>query len=150
MLLSGAMPQPVLRTACAGNYMKKLLISGGAGFSGSHMVHHILHNTDWQVIVLDRLTYAGSLERLRDSLDEFGPDRLKFVFHDFRAAFPAPVLHKLEGVDYVIHAGAETHVENSLQDPLPFVESNVLGTLHILEAAKILQVEHFIYVSTDE
>ncbi len=128
---------------------KRLLLTGCAGFSGPHIAQHILHGTDWEVIGLDRLSYAGSLERLRSTREEFG-DRFKFVFHDFRAAFPSSVLHMLEGVSYVIHAGAETHVERSLQNPLPFVESNVLGTLHVLNAARNLGVEHFILVSTDE
>lgn len=126
---------------------KKLLLTGAAGFSGAHIVRHIMENTDWEIVSVDRLNYAGSLERLAEYKNN---PRLSHVFHDFRAAFPAPVLHKLEGVDFVIHAGAETHVENSLVDPLPFVESNVLGTLHVLDAARAIGVEQFIYVSTDE
>lgn len=126
-----------------------LVLTGGAGFSGAHICEHVLHNTDWNVIVLDRLSYAGSLERLRDTLNDF-PTRLRFCYHDFRAAYPMSVLHQLSGARYFIHAGAETHVENSLHDPALFVESNVMGTLRTLEAASALGVEHFIYVSTDE
>lgn len=128
---------------------KTLLITGGAGFSGSHLCEHVLHNTDWNVIVLDRLSYAGSLERLRDTRQDF-PERIRFVYHDFRAQYPMGILRELVEVDYIIHAGAETHVENSIHDPLPFVESNVMGTMWTLEAARQLQVKHFIYVSTDE
>ncbi len=129
--------------------MNSVLITGGAGFAGAHLCEHILHKTCWDVIVLDRLTYAGSLERLRDVARDFGP-RLKVVYHDFRAAFPDVVLRKLDGVRYVIHNGAETHVDNSLRDPLPFVESNVLGTMHVLDACRKLRPENVIYVSTDE
>lgn len=126
-----------------------ILITGGAGFAGAHLSEHILHNTDWDVIVLDRMTYAGSLERLADTRRDF-PDRLRFVYHDFRAAFPTSVLHALRGVRAIIHNGAETHVARSLTDPTPFVESNVLGTMHTLDAARRLGIDHFIYVSTDE
>lgn len=126
-----------------------ILVTGGAGFAGAHICEHVLHNTDLDVIVLDRISYAGSLERLRDTRRDF-PERLRFVFHDFRAAYPPSVLAALAGTRYVIHNGGETHVERSLQDAVPFVESNVLGTLHTLQAARQLEVERFIQVSTDE
>lgn len=125
------------------------MITGGAGFVGAHLSEHVLHNTELDVIVLDRISYAGSLERLRDTRRDF-PERLRFVFHDFRATYPPSVLAALEGTRYVIHNGGETHVERSLQDAVLFVESNVLGTLHTLQAARQLQVERFIQVSTDE
>ena len=126
---------------------KRVLLTGAAGFSGAHIVRHLMENTDWTIVSLDRLNYAGSLERLAEYK---GNSRLKTLFHDFRAAFPAGILHQMKGIDYVIHAGAETHVENSLIDPLPFLESNVIGTYHVLEAARQVGVEHFVYVSTDE
>ncbi len=126
--------------------MPRLLITGGAGFAGAHIVEHLLAQTDWEIVVLDRLNYAGTLERL----SHLQSPRIKFVFHDFRAQFPDVVLRKLGRIDYLIHNGAETHVENSLHDPELFVQSNVVGTLHVLDAARKLGVERFIYVSTDE
>jgi len=126
-----------------------VLITGGAGFAGSHLAQHICDNTDWDVVILDRLTYAGSLERLVDIRRDY-TDRLRVVFHDFRASYPPSVLHALRNVRWIIHNGAETHVERSLHDPETFCQSNVLGTLHTLEMARSLKVEHFIYVSTDE
>ncbi len=126
---------------------EKLLCTGAAGFAGAHIVRHLMTNTDWDIIGLDRLSYAGSLERLAEWQ---GNPRLKMVFHDFRAVYPTSVLKALEGVRYIIHNGAETHVERSIHDPEPFVMSNVLGTLNTLQAARELQVDHFIYVSTDE
>ena len=129
--------------------MDKVLITGGAGFSGAHICEHLLHNTDWELLVLDRLSYAGSLERLLDARRDFGK-RIKFVYHDFRAEFPKPVLNELEGIKMVIHNGAETHVERSLIDPEPFVLSNVVGTMHVLNACRELGPRQVIYVSTDE
>lgn len=129
--------------------MNKILVTGGAGFAGHHICEHILRNTDWSVQVLDRLSYAGTLERLSHLKEKFG-DRLDFVFHDFRAAFPAVVLKKLEHCTHMVHNGGETHVERSIADPQPFIESNVVGTMHALEAARKIGVEHFVYISTDE
>lgn len=126
--------------------MTRLCITGGSGFVGAHLVEHFIKVTDWDIVVLDRLNYAGSLERLAHLR---GP-RLRFVFHDIRAAYPASVLHALDGTNFVIHAGAETHVDRSLVDPEPFVMSNVVGTMHTLDAARRLNVDAFVLVSTDE
>lgn len=125
---------------------KSVLLTGGCGFAGAHIIEHLLRNTEWEIAVLDRLSYSGSLERLSHLWDS----RLSFLFHDFRAAFPEIILTKLRGIDYIIHNGAETHVENSLRDPEPFVQSNVLGTMHVLDAARKLGIKKLVYVSTDE
>lgn len=129
--------------------MKSVLVTGGAGFCGAHICEHLLVNTDWDVIVLDRLSYAGSLERLSGLRERF-PARLKFVFHDFRAQYPVSVLNALKDVRWIIHNGGETHVERSLVDAEPFIASNVIGTMWTLEAARQLKVETFIQISTDE
>lgn len=129
--------------------MKSVLITGGAGFCGAHICEHFLVNTDWDVIVLDRLSYAGSLARLADLRMSY-PERLKVVFHDFRAQYPTSVLHSLRDVRWIIHNGAETHVDRSLIDAEPFVASNVTGTMWTLEAARRLNIERFVHISTDE
>lgn len=132
--------------------MKTLLLTGGAGFIGHHTVEHFLKNTDWKIIVLDRLSYSGNLNHFTDI--EIWPKegkRVKFVFHDFRAPISDSVIAQIgKKVDYIIHMGAETHVANSLVNPLIFAESNVIGTLNILELAKKLEPQRVIYVSTDE
>ena len=125
-----------------------VLITGAAGFVGAHIVEHLLAETNWNIIALDRLNYAGTLERLAPLKSE----RVRFVYHDFRAAFPPPMVTWLRDVTYIIHNGAETHVDRSLVDPLPFVESNVLGTMNVLELARKLRprLKHVILTSTDE
>ena len=134
---------------------KHLLLTGGAGFIGSHTVEHVLKNTDWHVTVLDRLTYAGDLNRLVD-MDcwEAEKHRVHFVYHDFRAPINLGVHHHIEmgfGVPtYLIHMGAESHVDRSIADPMPFAESNVIGTVNMLAYAEEISVEKMIYVSTDE
>lgn len=124
---------------------KRVLISGGSGFVGSHVLEHFYHSTDWEFICLDRLNYAASLHRI-DHLR----DRIRFVFHDLRAPFSDSVLSRLGDVDYILHLAAETHVDNSLFDPLPFIESNINGTFNLLEATRRIQPERFMLLSTDE
>lgn len=148
---------------------KKILITGGAGFVGHHCVEHILKNTDWQIVVLDALTYAGNMNRLTELVENFygkggadknnkttgievlGFERVKFVWHDLRAPISANI-HKLIGkLDYCIHFAAESHVDRSLQDSIPFANSNVVGTANLLEYLKSSQADcKTIIFSTDE
>jgi dTDP-glucose 4,6-dehydratase len=132
--------------------MKRVLLTGGAGFIGHHTVEHILKNTDWEIVIIDRLTYAGNLNFLTD-LDIWKTDgqRVKFIYHDFRSPISETTSNLIGDIDYIIHMGAESHVDRSIQDPMPFAESNVIGTINMLNYAKTLKnLEKFIYVSTDE
>lgn len=130
---------------------KTILITGGAGFVGHHCVDHLLRKTDWKIIVLDALNYAGSMNRVTDS-DFFDPDRVRFIWHDLKA----PILetcHRLIGekLDYLIHLAAESHVDKSLEDSIPFVMSNVVGTAQLLEYLKRCRPQcKTVIFSTDE
>ena len=132
---------------------KRILLTGGAGFIGSHFVEAVLKTTDFDLTVIDRLTYAGNLNRWVD-MDCWQKEgkRVKFVYHDFRSPLQDEVftLANNPHPDYIIHMGAESHVDRSITDPLIFAESNVIGTINMLEFAKLAQPEKFIYVSTDE
>jgi dTDP-glucose 4,6-dehydratase len=129
----------------------RILITGGAGFLGHHVVDHLLDNTDAEVVVLDKLTYASSgFDRLRDS-DRFDDARV----HTLAADFTKPISHgvslEIGDVDYILHLGAETHVDNSIADPEPFVMTNVVGTMHMLNfALTVPSLKRFLYFSTDE
>ena len=128
----------------------KVIVSGGCGFIAHHTIEHILKNTDWSVICCDKLSYASfGYDRLRD-ISVFDDSRVHIVNHDFTLPVPAGTLKELEGARYFIHMAAETHVDNSIDDPFPFICSNVIGTHHALEASRQLGVERFIYFSTDE
>jgi len=126
------------------------LVTGAAGFVGHHFVDHLLKNTDWNIIVLDSLNYAGNMNRITDS-EVFNPERVKFVWHDLRAPI-SETTHKLIGkLDYCIHFAAESHVDRSLEDSIPFVMSNVVGTANLLEYFKHYQPEcKTLIFSTDE
>ncbi len=123
--------------------MDRILVTGGAGFIGSNFVHHVVRNTDMVVTVLDKLTYAAS----RESLAELPEGRVELVVGDVA---DATVVDKLVGEhDAVVHFAAESHNDNSLHDPAPFVTTNIVGTFMLLEAARRHDVRLH-HVSTDE
>ncbi|MCA6572088.1 MAG: dTDP-glucose 4,6-dehydratase [Pseudanabaena sp. M57BS1SP1A06MG] len=123
---------------------RKVLVTGGAGFIGSNFVRYALdHHSDWEIVVLDKLTYAGNLDNLKDICD-----RLTFIQGDI--ANPDDVEKSVKGVDCILNFAAESHVDRSLRDPRPFIQTNIEGTLLLLEAARKYQVSRFLHVSTDE
>lgn len=131
--------------------MKRLLLTGGAGFIGHHTVEHVLLNTDWEIVILDRLTYAGNLNFLTDMDSwEENKHRVTFVYHDFRSPISETTENLIGHIDYIVHMGAESHVDRSIDDPMPFAESNVIGTVNMLNYAKKIKPIKFVYVSTDE
>jgi dTDP-glucose 4,6-dehydratase len=121
----------------------RLLVTGGAGFIGSNFVHYIVEHTDHHVTVLDKLTYAGNLA----SLDGLPENRVKFVQGDIANADLVDGL--MAAADAVVHYAAETHNDNSLNDPQPFLHTNVIGTFTLLEAVRKHNVRYH-HVSTDE
>ncbi|MET0713436.1 MAG: dTDP-glucose 4,6-dehydratase [Mycetocola sp.] len=123
--------------------MKNILVTGGAGFIGSNFVHYVLNNTDYSVTVLDKLTYAGN----RASLEGLPEDRFTFVEGDIADA--AVVNPLVEAADAVVHYAAESHNDNSLNDPAPFLTTNVIGTYTLIEAARRTGTR-FHHISTDE
>jgi dTDP-glucose 4,6-dehydratase len=120
-----------------------LLVTGGAGFIGSNFVRHVLDHTDHTVTVLDLLTYAGN----RASLDGLPAERLTLVVGDIRDA--ATVDPLVAGADAVVHFAAESHNDNSLRDPSPFLTTNIIGTYTLLEAVRRHQTRYH-HISTDE
>ena len=129
----------------------KILITGGCGFVGHHFIEHYLKTTDWDIVTFDKLTYASSgLDRVRD-INVYDDKRVTFFTVDFTREISEGVILECHDVDYIFHLGAETHVDNSIKDPMSFVYSNVVGTGNILEfARKCENLEAFHYASTDE
>ena len=128
--------------------MKRLLITGGAGFIGSNFVRMVLaEHDDCFVVNLDKLTYAGNLESLEGLLDH--PNH-KFVKGDICDGELVEKLIDEHGIDAVINFAAESHVDRSITEPKIFIETNITGTLTLLEAARDKKIERFIQISTDE
>ena len=119
------------------------MVTGGAGFIGSNFVHYVIAHTDLQVTVLDRLTYAGN----EASLAGLPAERVRLVVGDI---CDGPLVDSLvAGVDAVVHYAAESHNDNSLADPSPFLQTNIMGTYTLIEAAR-KQGTRFHHISTDE
>jgi dTDP-glucose 4,6-dehydratase len=123
----------------------KILVTGGAGFIGSNFVHYELSRYPDEIIVLDKLTYAGNLENLRDVEDDH---RFRFVQGDI--ADPATANRLVSEVDWVVNFAAESHVDRSIMDPSSFITTDVYGPYALLEAARNAGTTRFLHVSTDE
>jgi dTDP-glucose 4,6-dehydratase len=126
--------------------LKRVLVTGGAGFISSNFIRHLLDATPHEVVTLDALTYAGNLENLADVMSH---PRLSFVHGDIRDA--ALVRELVEGVDVIVNAAAESHVEKSIEHGASeFVTTNVEGTQILLDAIRVTPVERFILISSSE
>lgn len=123
--------------------MRRLMVTGGAGFIGSNFVRHVVEHADDHVTVLDKLTYAGS----RESLAGLPEDRVRLVVGDVA---DAELVHSLvTDADAVVHFAAESHNDNSLVGPRPFLDTNIVGTYTLLEAVRAHDVRYH-HISTDE
>jgi len=127
--------------------MKKILVTGGCGFIGSNFIRHILAHRDYEIVNLDKLTYAGNEANLRDI--ESNP-QYKFVRGDVADGKFLDQLFDTEKIDGIIHFAAETHVDRSIEDSSPFIRTNIVGTHVLLELARKYGVERYHQISTDE
>ena len=129
----------------------RVIVTGGCGFIGHHVVEHILRKTNWEIIVLDKLNYASfGYERLKDN-GAYQSPRVKIFCYDITQEISVGLKKEIGSVDYIIHMAAETHVDNSISDPVPFIQNNVMSTVSMLEYARSLQgLKSFVYFSTDE
>jgi dTDP-glucose 4,6-dehydratase len=124
----------------------KIFVTGGAGFIGSNFIRHVLSlQKDYQIVNYDKLTYAGNLTNLQEVADSPNYSFIKGDICDGIAAAAA-----MKGCDAVVHFAAESHVDRSIYEPGPAIETNVTGTAVMLQVARKLQVERFVHISTDE
>lgn len=126
--------------------MKTLLVTGGCGFIGSNFVRLMMAETDWRIVNLDKLTYAGNLENLAD----ISRERTQFIHGDICDRALVDTTLKDEKPWAIVNFAAESHVDRSILDSSPFLQTNIGGMQTLLEAVRYRPVERFLHVSTDE
>lgn len=142
--------------------MKRVLLTGGSGFMGSHVLRHLLLNTDWHIVILDSFRHKGKTSRINVQLDgiEDAAQRITVVTHDLKAPIDKQMAHQLGDINYILNIASESHVDRSITHPRDFIENNVALMLTMLEYARSIYgeysdgsaapLEKFIQISTDE
>jgi len=129
---------------------KKIVVTGGAGFIGSHVVEHFLKNTEWDIVVIDKLNYASQgYDRLKD-INCFDSKRVQVFTVDLGDPLSDGIKKEVERVDYILNLASESHVDRSIKEPVPFVQSNVNLVLSVLEWARKIKPKKIIQFGTDE
>lgn len=128
---------------------KKLLLTGGCGFIGHHIVEHFLNKTDWDIIVLDGLTYAGDCNKLLD-IPNYDKNRVRILWHDLRSAIMPTLMGNIGDIDYILNVASGSSVDDSIANPVAFTHNNVMLALNMLEYARQIQPAKYIQISTDE
>ena len=129
----------------------KAIVTGGCGFIGHHFVEHLIKETDWDIVVIDKLSYASSgFDRLKDS-EIFNNSRLSTYPIDLCVPLSEGVKYEIGEVNYIFHLAAETHVDKSISHPQEVISNNIISTINLLEYSRTLDsLKLFIYFSTDE
>ena len=131
---------------------KKIVLTGGCGFIGHHFAEYVHKNTDWDIIIIDKLSYASlGLNRLRNN-ELLHSKRVKIFTIDLCNELSEGVIKEIgNNINYIVHMAAETHVDNSIKEPMKVITNNVNSTVNLLEWARTLKsLEIFFYFSTDE
>lgn len=126
-----------------------ILITGGAGFIGSHVVDFFLRNTTHKLVLIDRLDTSGNLNRLAE-IGAVKNKRVRFVYHDLKAPINAQLAEQIGRPDVILHLAAATHVDRSIECPMEFVMDNVVATCNMLDFARQVKPDMFLHFSTDE
>ena len=128
--------------------MKRILITGAAGFVGSHVLKYLMTNTDMEIVALIRLNHAGDANRLASTQ---GHERVTYVYHDLKYTINSDLRERIGHVDYILNLAANSHVDRSITHPKEFFEDNVLGAVNMLEFLRLhMPKARYINFNTDE
>lgn len=128
----------------------RVLLTGASGFFGSHLLRHLLANTDWEIVCVVSWKHKGTPERIENAWKDQNKERVTIIRHDLEAPFTEQTKQRIGKVDYILNIGSNSHVDRSITDPVPFVTGNVQLVLNMLEFAREIKPEVFLQFSTDE
>jgi dTDP-glucose 4,6-dehydratase len=130
----------------------RVLLTGASGFVGSHVLRHILANTNWNVVCLASFRHRGITDRIRCAVAGYDPtfQRTRVLTHDLTAPISPVLADEIGTIDYIINVASESHVDRSITHPAPFIVNNVSLMVNMLDYAREYPVEKFLHVSTDE
>jgi len=130
----------------------RVLLTGGAGAIGVHVIAHFMHNTDWDIVVIDSFHHKGYFDRITEVCKDHPdwPARITVIQHDLCAPFTDREIQKIAHIDYVINLASRSDVQASIEDPISFVKNNTNLMLNILEYARAARPSIFVHFSTDE
>jgi len=131
---------------------KRVLLTGASGFVGSHVLRHILANTDWEIVCLVSFRHRGLTDRIRLAVAGYDDnyERVTVLTHDLTAPISIVLADNIGPIDYVINVASESHVDRSIEAPAPFIQNNVALMTTMLDYARVTNVDAFLHVSTDE
>jgi dTDP-glucose 4,6-dehydratase len=129
----------------------RVLLTGISGFMGSHLMEHLLVKTEWDIVGIASWQHKGVPERIADSEHyQAHKERVEIITHDLNAPIPAFTRERIGQVDYIINCAADSHVDRSITDPVPFIQNNVSVVLNMLELARAIKPKAFVQIGTDE
>lgn len=130
--------------------MKRVLLTGAGGFFGSHLLRHLMMNTDWEFVCICSWKHKGTPERLENAINGLDKDRVTVITHDLESPITPQTLKRIGKIDYILNIASNSHVDRSISDPVPFIMGNVALVVNMLELARELKPSLFLQFSTDE
>jgi dTDP-glucose 4,6-dehydratase len=132
--------------------MRRIAITGGGGFCGAHLIMHLLHKTDWEIVSIDSFRHMGKTDRITDMMASYPEyaSRLTILTHDLTVPFSDQFVHKLGRIDYIVNMASQSHVDRSITDPRDFFNNNTNLMWTMIEYALKHPVKKFLHISTDE